>query len=90
LASNALKNNTASNLYLYYQLESKQLKLKIPYEYFDNTMRIKIVNLMGNVLIDNLIYNIDSNIAVNSLLPGMYVANIYGKKINNSIKFVVR
>ena len=89
LASNALKNNTASNLYLYYQFESKQLKLKIPYEYFDNTMRIRIFNLMGNVLIDNLIYNIDSNIAVNSLLPGMYVASINGKKINNSIKFVV-
>lgn len=89
LITNNLQNNKTSNIQLLYHIDSKQIKLKIPFELFDNTMRIRIVNLTGDVVVDKSIYTIDTELPTNNLLPGIYVANIQGKKINNSIKFIV-
>lgn len=89
LSSNDLNNNNYSEVKLLFRADSKLLKLKIPLGLFDNTMRIRIVNLMGNTVMDKLIYNIETEFSTHNFLPGIYVANIYGKKINTSIKFVI-
>lgn len=90
LLTNNLQNNKTSRIQLLYSADKKYIKLKIPIEQFDNTMRVRIVNLTGNIVMDKLIYTIDTELNTNNLVPGIYVANIYAKKINSSIKFVVR
>lgn len=89
LLANNLQNNTTHNIQLLYQVDSKCLKLKMPFELFDSSMRFRIVNLMGNIVVDKLINNIEVEFYINNFLPGIYVANIFGKKINSSIKFIV-
>ncbi len=89
LLTNNLQNTKRTNIQLLYQTDSKRVKLKIPFELFDNTMRVRIVNLTGNIVIDKLIYTIDTELNTNNLVPGVYVANIYSEKLNSSIKFIV-
>ena len=90
LLTNNLQNNKTSNIQLLYYADSKRIKLKIPLELFDKTMRVRIINITGNVMSDKLIYTIDTELSTHNLLPGIYIASINGKKINNSIKFIVR